>query len=64
MKKVCLQLWLLTETVELGVLVPYPEEGKEAKDQRRPSVLHEKKEYYEVPIESYSEHQGLPACVH
>lgn len=26
-------------TVELGVLVPYPEEGKEAKDQRRPSAL-------------------------
>lgn len=35
-------LWLLTETVELGVLVPYPEEGREAKDQRRPSVLHKK----------------------
>lgn len=30
---------ILTETVELGVLVPYPEEGREAKDQRRPSVL-------------------------
>lgn len=30
---------LLTETVELGVLVPYPEEGREANDQRRPSVL-------------------------
>lgn len=27
------------ETVELGVLVPYPEEGSEARDQRRPSVL-------------------------
>lgn len=26
-------------TVELGVLVPYPEEGKDAKDQRRPSAL-------------------------
>lgn len=26
-------------TVELGVLVPYPEEGREAKDQRRPSAL-------------------------
>lgn len=30
---------VLTETVELGVLVPYPEEGREARDQRRPSVL-------------------------
>lgn len=30
---------MLTETVELGVLVPYPEEGREASDQRRPSVL-------------------------
>lgn len=29
----------LTETVELGVFVPYPDEGREAKDQRRPSVL-------------------------
>lgn len=29
----------LTETVELGVLVPYPEEGSEASDQRRPSAL-------------------------
>lgn len=29
----------LTETVELGVLVPYPEDGRDAKDQRRPSVL-------------------------
>lgn len=25
-------------TVELGVLVPYPEEGKDAKDHRRPSL--------------------------
>lgn len=25
--------------VELGVLVPYPEEGRDAKDQRRPSDL-------------------------
>ncbi|TRY95726.1 hypothetical protein DNTS_022126 [Danionella cerebrum] len=25
-------------TVELGVLVPYPEEGREARDQRRPSL--------------------------
>lgn len=32
---------VLTETVELGVLVPYPEEGSEARDQRRPSVLQE-----------------------
>lgn len=31
-----------TEMVELGVFVPYPEEGREAKDQRRPSVLHSK----------------------
>lgn len=30
---------ILTETVELGVLVPYPEDGREARDQRRPSVL-------------------------
>lgn len=30
------------ETVELGVLVPYPEEGREARDQRRPSVLRAK----------------------
>lgn len=29
----------LTETVELGVFVPYPDEGREARDQRRPSVL-------------------------
>lgn len=26
-------------TVELGVLVPYPEEGRDAKDHRRPSAL-------------------------
>lgn len=26
-------------TVELGVLVPYPEEGREARDHRRPSAL-------------------------
>lgn len=26
-------------TVELGVLVPYPEEGREARDQRLPSAL-------------------------
>jgi len=25
-------------TVELGVLVPYPEEGKDANDHRRPSL--------------------------
>lgn len=32
--------WLmLTEMVELGVLVPYPEEGRDASDQRRPSDL-------------------------
>lgn len=30
---------LLKPTVELGVLVPYPEEGKEAKDHLRPSAL-------------------------
>lgn len=30
------------ETVELGVLVPYPEEGRDARDQRRPSVLRAK----------------------
>lgn len=30
---------VFTETVELGVLVPYPEEGREARDQRLPSVL-------------------------
>lgn len=34
---------MLTETVELGVLVPYPEEGREANDQRRPSVLSQKR---------------------
>lgn len=34
---------MLTEMVELGVLVPYPEEGREANDQRRPSVLYNKK---------------------
>lgn len=34
------QLWVvLTEMVELGVLVPYPEEGRDANDQRRPSDL-------------------------
>lgn len=33
------QSGILTETVELGVLVPYPEEGREAKDHRRPSAL-------------------------
>lgn len=26
-------------TVELGVLVPYPEDGSDAKDHRRPSAL-------------------------
>lgn len=25
--------------MELGVLVPYPDEGREARDQRRPSDL-------------------------
>lgn len=30
---------IFTETVELGVLVPYPEDGSEARDQRLPSVL-------------------------
>lgn len=30
---------MLTEMVELGVLVPYPEEGRDASDQRRPSDL-------------------------
>lgn len=42
----CLRLsgcMMLTEMVELGVLVPYPEEGREANDQRRPSVLSNKK---------------------
>lgn len=29
-------------TVELGVLVPYPEEGREAKDHLRPSALRKK----------------------
>lgn len=33
---------VFTETVELGVLVPYPEEGNEARDQRLPSVLKNK----------------------
>lgn len=31
-------------TVELGVFVPYPEEGKDAKDHRRPSAL-QRREY-------------------
>ncbi|TNN61242.1 hypothetical protein EYF80_028537 [Liparis tanakae] len=34
----------VTKTVELGVLVPYPEEGREANDQRRPSVLSHSRE--------------------
>lgn len=38
----------LTETVELGVFVPYPDEGREAKDQRRPSVL--RKEAKEITV--------------
>lgn len=29
----------IERTVELGVLVPYPEEGREAKDHLRPSAL-------------------------
>lgn len=33
-------------TVELGVLVPYPEEGKDAKDHRRPSALQEVKKLF------------------
>lgn len=37
--------WLmLTEMVELGVLVPYPEEGRDANDQRRPSDLRQQTE--------------------
>lgn len=31
-------------TVELGVLVPYPEEGREAKDHLRPSALRKEME--------------------
>ena len=34
----------LTSTVELGVLVPYPEEGREAKDHRRPSLHNRERE--------------------
>lgn len=30
-------------TVELGVLVPYPDEGREAKDHLRPSALRMKR---------------------
>lgn len=37
-------------TVELGVLVPYPEEGREAKDQRRPSALRKQRHKLEQCI--------------
>src|SRR4029434_4113176 len=35
----CVCVCVCALTVELGVLVPYPEEGREARDQRRPSDL-------------------------
>lgn len=45
---------MLTEMVELGVLVPYPEEGRDANDQRRPSVLWQQTEaewsHLKVPL--------------
>lgn len=34
--------FFLQHTVELGVFVPYPEEGREAKDHLRPSALRRK----------------------
>lgn len=43
---------MLTEMVELGVLVPYPDDGRDARDQRRPSVLHAK----------HIHHCGLEVC--
>lgn len=45
---------IFTETVELGVLVPYPEEGSEARDQRLPSVLQERQRHVKTSIFSYS----------
>ena len=40
---------LLTETFELpGVLVPYPEDGRDAKDQRRPSTLINKNSFFTI----------------
>lgn len=39
----------LTDTFELpGVLVPYPEDGRDAKDQRRPSTLGNKYSYVTI----------------
>lgn len=40
--------WLFT--VELGVLVPYPDEGKDAKDHRRPSALQRKQMSLKGPV--------------
>lgn len=40
--------WLFT--VELGVLVPYPDEGKDAKDHRRPSALQRKQMSLKSPV--------------
>lgn len=51
----------LTEMVELGVLVPYPEDGREAKDQRRPSVLYNKnKDKTEDKLHVWAQHQNQP----
>ena len=40
---------IVTETLELpGVLVPYPEDGREATDHRRPSILQNPLQYLMV----------------
>lgn len=47
----CRRSWDELDDVELGVLVPYPEEGREAKDHLRPSALREEaKEKWAGPL--------------
>lgn len=47
-------------TVELGVLVPYPEEGKDARDHRRPSALQRKpKRHLEAHCDAFMLSQTL-----
>lgn len=47
----CRRSWDELDDVELGVLVPYPEEGREAKDHLRPSaLLEEAKEKWAGPL--------------
>lgn len=65
----CWELWMCVNgrewlfTVELGVLVPYPDEGRDAKDHRRPSALQRKQMSLKSPMLSIHVVQKNPVHI-